>query len=187
MKAIKRNVALLAAMGLMAGSGAVWAAQATDTFTATATLQAGLTVDCNSASLNFGTISRPTTNYSGDQKVTIAATDAGAVTVGSQLATSATGPASIACTITNETGSNATAALSGGGGTWDNVDTLEGAVLTRTEGGLQTLLADLTLSKVSAIAADNILYIGGELTVKNSTDAPNSTYTSDTITLTVTE
>ena len=42
MKAIKRNVALLAAMGLMAGSGAVWAIEASDTFTANATLQAGI-------------------------------------------------------------------------------------------------------------------------------------------------
>ena len=186
MKAIKRNVALLAAMGLMAGSGAVWAAAtATDTFTATATLTAAVTVTCGASSLDFGTVSRVAGYTSGTEKITIAAASGFAVTAGEGLATN--GASGVSCTIADETGSNATAALSAVGATWSSPK-LSGVALDGAgEGGGRSLSADLTLSQASAIGIADTLYIGGELTVKNSTDAPNATYTSGTITLTVTE
>lgn len=185
MKAIKRNVALLAAMGLMAGSGAVWAAAtAADTFTATATLTAAVTVTCAASSLNFGTVSR-VAGYTGAEKITIAAESGFAVTAGAGLATN--GASGVSCTIADETGNNATAELSALNASWSSL-TLSGVVLDGAgDGSGKSLSADLTLSKASAIATDDILYIGGELTVKNSTEAPNATYTSGAITLTVTE
>lgn len=186
MKAIKSKISVLVAAGLLAGSGAVWAA-ATDTaeFTATATLTAAVTVDCGTGpELDFGTVSR-TSAYAGGETIVIAAASGFAPTAGVGLATN--GTAGVACTIANETGSNATAALSGASGAWAS-PSLEDAVLAGTgDAAGSELLADVTLSDVSGIGNSTTLYIGGTLTVKNSTDAPNGAYTSGTITLTVTE
>ena len=68
------------------------------------------------------------------------------------------GPAG--CAVTNETGGDATAALSGASGS-PGSGTLTGVVLTGTGAAAgSTLSADLSLSKASAIGLETI-YIGG--------------------------
>lgn len=188
MKAIKRNVALLAAMGLMAGSGAVWAIEASDTFTANATLQAGISVTCSDKSLDFGTILRSGNFTSGTTTVTVAATAEGAVTYGEAGKVITSGAGSASCTIANENSSNAVAVLSGGG-TWA-APTLPDVVLTDTVDPKQaTLSASVTLGDADGVVGNGTYYIGGTLTVPayDGTGSPNSTYASGVITLTVTD
>lgn len=155
--------------------------QATDTFTASITLQTGLSVNCTN--LNFGTITR-IGSYAGGQTVTLPSSS-DQTTVGTGLA-QAGSPTRAACVVTGETGSNATAALSGASGTWNNVDTLQGVVLSRTVGGTETLTADLQLSKVTGIGNETI-HVGGSLTIPVIGTAPDAAYTSADVTVTVTE
>ena len=186
------NYTLMAAgfgMALMAGGSGQALAQgtATSTFTVSATLQPAISVACT-RNLSFGTISRSSA-YAGGGTINIAASSAGAVTypAGSGLLV-VTGNTSALCTVTNETGGNATAALSGASGTPGDpgTGTLTGVVLTKSGGGA-TMTADLLLSGASGIAADDILYIGGTLSVDASGADPDGAYESAAVTLTVTE
>ncbi|UZJ45088.1 DUF4402 domain-containing protein [Marinimicrobium sp. C6131] len=169
--------AIFLASGLMLSAGHTLAVDATDTFTATAALEEGLSVDCASGNVDFGTIAVPSGYAGGDTVTVAAATGETAATAGNLVVT---GGSVLTCSVTGAT--TATAALSDGSATF-TTDTLAGVTLTES-GSSDTMLADITLSKATGIAAEDI-YIGGSLTVpQNNTFG---TYTSDTITLTVTE
>lgn len=174
MKTTKLSAMFLAS-GLMLTAGHALAVDATDTFSATATLEEGLSVDCSGADVSFGTIAVPSGYAGGDTVTVAAATGETAATTGNLVVS---GGAVLACSVTGAT--SASAALSDGTATF-TTDTLAGVTLTD---GTDTMLADITLSKVGTIGAESI-YIGGELTVP----AGNAfgVYTSGTITLTVSE
>lgn len=169
--------AMFLASGLMLSAGHALAADATDTFSATATLEQGLSVDCAGANVDFGSIAVPS-GYAGGDTVTVAAATGEVATTSGNLVV--TGGAVLTCSVTGAT--NASAALSDGVSTF-TTDTLAGVVLTDSISN-DTMSADITLSKVGTIGAED-LYIGGALTVP----AGNAfgTYTSDPITLTVSE
>ena len=176
MKRAKLSAVFLAS-GLMLSAGHTLAVDATDTFTATATLEEGLSVNCGGGNVDFGTVAVPSGYAGGDTVTVAAATTATASTTGNLVVT---GGSVLTCSVTGATG--ATAVLSGGTATF-TTDTLTGVTLTES-GSSDTMLADITLSKATGIAAEDI-YIGGTLTVPQGNTF--GIYTSDPITLTVSE
>lgn len=174
MKTTKLSAMFLAS-GLILTAGHALAVDATDTFSATATLEEGLSVNCSGADVSFGTIAVPSGYTGGDTVTVTAATGETASTAGNLVIT---GGSVLACSVTGAT--SASAALSGDTGAF-TTDTLAGVTLTD---GTDTMLANLILSKVGTIGAEDI-YIGGELTVPEGNAF--GVYTSGTITLTVSE
>jgi hypothetical protein len=175
---IQKNIlAASIASAMLLTSSHVLAATASGEFDATAELAAGLEVNCGET-LDFGTIAVPSA-YEGGATVTVEAADgAGAETDGNLVVT---GGASIACTISGSVGS-ATVALSQGESAFAG-GTLSDVALT-LEDSTATMLADIT---VSALAGDDF-FIGGTLTVPAIADEEDlGTYTSEPITVTVTD
>lgn len=156
----------------------------TATFDATATTQAALSVTCG-ANLRFGTLGVEPSNAAAT--ITVNQADgAAAVAVssdeGAVYPITGSGPAD--CTITNETGTDATATLGAISGNWTS-PTLAGVNLT--EPGAATLSADITLSKAGTIGNETI-YIGGVLRIPLNHNGTGTLGTYDeTITLTVTD
>lgn len=169
--------AIFLASGLTLSAGHALAVDATDTFTATATLQEGLSVDCAGGNVDFGTIAVPSGYAGGDTVTVAAATTATASTTGNLVVS---GGSVLTCGVTGAT--SAAAALSNGVATF-TTDTLANVVLTDSVSS-NTMSADITLSKTGTIGAEN-LFIGGALTVPSGNAF--GTYTSDPITLTVSE
>lgn len=149
-------------------------------FTASATLQDGMVVSCNN--LSFGTIIRPA-NYAGGGSVNVQQN--GSVSLSPGLAHLNDAQAG-ECTVSGETGSDATAVLSSGAATWNaNAWALEGVAL---DGGAGTnaLVANLFLSKISGIGNET-LKISGPVILNSAADSPAGTYTSAPVTITVTD
>jgi hypothetical protein len=171
MRTMLRKMTLLTATGALAD---------TATFDATATTQAALSVTCGT-NLRFGTIAVEPSNA--QATITVAASTGAEATSSSTPdaypAASDSGPGE--CAVTNETGSDATASLSAATGTFAGT-TLSGVSLS--DGGVDTLSADIELSKASAITNET-LFIGGTLTIPAAHTA-FATYTG-TITITVTD
>lgn len=147
-------------------------------FTVSATTQPAVTVSC-SEDLRFGTIAVEPNNSEGT--ITVDATSSASAT-GSNSdvypAASESGPA--ACTITNSSGSDATAQLSAAS------TSVSGAELSdvKLTDGNNSLSADIALSKASGIGKET-LYIGGTLRIP--ADHVNWGTYSETITVTITE
>ncbi|MEO8673741.1 MAG: hypothetical protein ABI411_20725 [Tahibacter sp.] len=164
-------------------SGSAFGYDSTSSFDATADVQAALTVDCTS-DVRFGKIIYRAANTAAI--VTVAATAAGAASSNDASVIPVGGNGSAACTIANEgsdgTPSDATAALSGAGGTWTS-PTLAGVLLD--DGAAHTLSSSLTLSKTAAIGNETV-YIGGALSIPTAL-AFAGVYTSSAVTLTVTD
>lgn len=158
--------------------GAATAADAT--FTASATLQDGMVVSCNN--LSFGTIIRPA-NYAGGGAVNLQQN--GSVSLSPGLAHLNDAQAGD-CTVSGEQGSDATAVLSSGTGTWNsNAWALEGVPLNGGA-GTSALVANLILSKISGIGNET-LKISGPVILNSANDSPAGTYTSAPVTITVTD
>jgi hypothetical protein len=147
-------------------------------FSVSATTQPAVSVNC-SEDLRFGTISVEPNNS--EVTITVDATsNASATSSGSDVypAPSVSGPA--ACTITNASGSGATAQLSAAG------TSASGATLSDVKlmNGDNALSANIELGKASGIGNET-LYVGGTLNIPaNHVNFGNY---SETITLTVTE
>jgi hypothetical protein len=147
-------------------------------FTVTATTQAALSVTC-ADNLRFGTIGVEPTNAAAT--ITVAASSGATATSSDNAAAypeGVSGPA--ACTVSAETGADATASLAGTDGTFAGT-TLSGLTLSD---GTNSLSADVTLSKAAAIGNETI-YIGGALTIP-AAHILYGAYT-QTVTLTVTD
>jgi hypothetical protein len=130
--------------------------------------------------LDFGSIARPS-GYADAVTVAVAPTAGARAQPGGNLLVS--GGSSVACTVGGAIGAT-TATLAGGGasGAFDpGSSTLSGVKLTRVGGG--ELVANVTVSALTGSA----FYVGGVLTVPVRNVAPDGTYTSDEITLTVTD
>jgi hypothetical protein len=183
MKILNVSSKMLCAAVLVSLSGAGFAYDSTSTFNATADVQPALTVDCAS-NLRFGKIVYRASNTAAI--VTVAANAGGAVSSNDASVIPVSGSGSAACTVANEdsdgSASDATAALSGAGGTW-TAPTLAGVLLD--DGAAHTLSAGLTLSKTAAVGNETI-YIGGALSIPTALAFPG-VYTSAAVTLTVTD
>lgn len=153
----------------------------TGTFTASGTTQAALTVACG-VNMRFGTIAVEPSNAAATITVNAAAgsTATSSSTADAYPAAADSGPGE--CSVTNETGANATASLSAATGTFAGT-TLSGVSLGDGV-TTNTLSADVTLSKVTGIGNET-LYVGGALTIP-ATHTAFATY-SETITITVTD
>lgn len=176
---MKRLAVAVMAVGSLALTSQAFAATTDDgTFTASTTTTASISVSCDE-NLSFGTLAVEAINP--EATVTVAAS-AGAPATSSDTAAvfvaAAGGPAM--CTVTNETGSNATASLAAPTGTF-TAPTLAGVSLKM---GTDVLSADLTLSKTDNIT-NEALYIGGTVTIPTSF-AAHGVYT-ETVTLTITD
>lgn len=152
----------------------------TATFSSTATTQAALSVTCGT-NMRFGTIAVEPSNAAATITVSAAsgATATSSSTADAYPAASDSGPGE--CTVTNETGSDATASLSAATGTFSGT-TLSGMSLS--DGATNTLSADITLNKATAIANET-LFVGGVLSIPAGHTA-FATYTG-TVTITVTD
>jgi hypothetical protein len=141
--------------------------------------QPSLSANCV-GDLDFGNVSRPA-GYADAVTVAVApAAGASAKPSGNLLVS---GGSSVACTVGGAIGAP-TATLAGGGasGAFDPAsNTLSGVKLTRVGGG--ELLVNVTVSALTGGA----FYIGGVLTVPVRNGAPDGTYTSNEITITVTD
>lgn len=172
-----RRIVLAAASASLLFSGSALAA--TGTLTVTGTTQAALTVTCDT-DLRFGIVAVEPGNAAATITVNAAA-GSGAISSSNSAAYPAgiSGPG--ACTVANETGADATATLSAGAATFSGT-TLSGVTLT--DAALNTMTADVTLSKASGIGNET-LYIGGTLMVPAMYSAFGDY--SETITITVTD
>lgn len=176
---MKRLAVAVMAVGSLALTSQAFAATTDDgTFTASTTTTASISVSC-AENLSFGTLAVESGNAAAT--VTVAAS-AGAAATSSNTAdvfvAAAGGPAK--CTVTNETGANATAMLAAPTGTW-TAPTLLGVNLNK---GADVLSADVTLSATSTIGNGD-LYIGGTVRIPLSF-ALHGIYT-ETVTLTITD
>jgi hypothetical protein len=169
-------------------------AQGQDTFTAEVTLQDALVVNCTSESLNFGTISRPSTYIEFDTVVIAAEADAQPTSSGEALILSGSGGV-VACVVTGLTTvdpATATVTLSGGGGTPAG-SSLDKVILTGATTVGQSLEANLVTAFVAPAGSGSggTVFVGGTLTMKAAgaavTHASAQTYASSSITLTVTD
>lgn len=178
-----RNRALGAMMGatLLAYVPAQTASalEDTSTFTASATTQAAIAVDCT-AQLNFGSIAVKPSNV--QAIITLSAADGSISSNATSTVDVVAGHQRAECTVTGENGTDAQAALALADATWSSPN-LSNVVLTGPDA--QTLTATLTLSKVSAIGNEK-LYVGGALTIP-ANHTGFGVYTSSPITLTVTD
>jgi hypothetical protein len=142
--------------------------------------QQSLSIDCV-GNLDFGTIWRRS-GYAGNASVAVAAADGASAEATGSLVVS--GGSSVPCSIDGATAGAMTATLSGG----DAVDrfdarsgTLSGVKLVRAGGG--ELLANVTVAGLTG----GTFHIGGVLAVATENAAPAGTYTSEPITITVTD
>lgn len=167
------------AAAFVASAGSAFAEEASATFDATATTQAAISVSCGT-NLRFGTLSVHGSNA--EATVTVGASDGGTASSSNTSAVyaAAADSGNGACTISNETGGDATASLAGSAGTFSGT-TLSGTTLSD---GTNTLSADIELSKAANISSETI-YVGGTLTIP--ANHTNFGAYSDTITLTVTD
>jgi hypothetical protein len=174
---------VLATAMLCSFAGIASAYDTTGTFNASAEVNAAVTVDCTT-DLRFGNIVYRAANTAA--VVTVAATAGGAISSNDASVIPISGSGSAACTVANEAGEgvsgDATAALSAAGATW-TTPTLADVVLT--DSGVNTLSADLTLSKTTAIGNETI-YVGGALSIPTALAFPG-VYTSGVVTLTITD
>lgn len=168
-----------AAVAALAVTGSAFAETANDTFNVTATTEAAIAVSCTD--LQFGTLSVRAGNP--QTTVTVAASSGATASSGDSSVVAGGTSGNGACTITNEGGADATAALSGGGGTFTGT-TLSGASLSDGAATPNTLGVAIELSKASAITNETV-YVGGTLTIPAS-HTTHGAY-SETITLTVTD
>lgn len=174
-----RKIKLLAATAAVGAASITGALADTATFTASGTTQAALSVTCGT-NLRFGTIAVEPTNAAAVISVAASsgATASSSSTADAYPAAADSGPG--ACTVTNETGTNATASLSATTGTWTS-PTLAGVTLSDGGATPKTLTADITLGKTSGIGNET-LYIGGDLDIP----ANHTAYATVTGTITIT-
>jgi hypothetical protein len=140
--------------------------------------QESLVADCG-GDLDFGTIWRRS-GYAGNATVAVAAAAGARAEPSGGLVVS--GGSSVACRVDGVLGT-LTATLSGGGASdafETGSSTLPGVRLLRQGGG--ALLANVTVT-----SRDGTFYIGGVLSIAGAEAAPDGTYTSDAITITVTD
>ena len=159
------------------------AASVSDTFTVSLTLQDLLEVSCTD--FNFGTLYR-----SSSQSANVVVRVTGpALTLEGTGMTAGSGGAGTSCTIKGLTASTASAVLSGPVGTiWTGNGGLgngELSVIPLTNGLATPLYADLALTTTTGSFGNGNHLIRGQVSIPY--DAALGTYTSGTITFTVTE
>lgn len=167
------KVALIASFA----SSAAYAAD--DTFVASVTIEEALEINCTN--LSFGTILRSGA-YTGGQSIYIDPSS-GNLGVGTGL-THSGGHARSTCTVSGEDGGDATIVLNDGSGTWNTQFNL---IQTSLKLAGQTSVNVELVPSSAANIGNGSFYIGGSVFVPSLTTSAAGTYTSDPITITLTD
>lgn len=170
---------ILSTAVLVVSAGATSAYAADDTFVASVTIDEALEISCTD--LNFGTVLR-SGSYAGGQSVYF---DPSTGTIGSGTGlTLAGGHSRAACTVSGVDGGDATIVLSDGSGTWNTTANLLQTNLKLS--GQTDIIAEIVPSKVSSVG-NGTFYIGGSVFVPTLSSNTVGTYSSNPITVTLTD
>lgn len=174
----RKLIAVIAPLTLLVPFAA-HAGSTDDTFVASVTVTDALAISCTD--LNFGEAIRPG-GYTGGASIRLSATD-GTVTAEPGILHGG-GASRAACTVSGVQGGDATIAMSATGATWNGTNL--GVVGFHKAGQANFMGGSLIPSKASAIGNETI-YIGGNVSIQSPAGWDAGVYSSDPITVTLTD